>query len=45
LADAACEEYPNLSAYVARREARPALKRAFDAQLAAFTGESPARQE
>ena len=28
------EEYPNLSAYVARGEARPAYKRAFDAQLA-----------
>ena len=32
------EEYPNLSAYVARGEARPAFKRAFDAQLAVFTG-------
>jgi glutathione S-transferase len=31
------EEYPNLSAYVARGEARPAYKRAFDAQLAVFT--------
>jgi glutathione S-transferase len=31
------EEYPNLSAYVARAEARPAYKRAFDAQLAVFT--------
>jgi glutathione S-transferase len=29
-------EYPNLSAYVARGEARPAFRRAFDAQLAAF---------
>jgi glutathione S-transferase len=28
------DEYPNLSAYVARGEARPAYKRAFDAQLA-----------
>jgi glutathione S-transferase len=27
-------EYPNLAAYVARGEARPAYKRAFDAQLA-----------
>jgi glutathione S-transferase len=36
------EEYPNLSAYVARGEARPAYKRAFDAQLAVFTGKSPA---
>ncbi|BCH13218.1 hypothetical protein MesoLjLa_00690 [Mesorhizobium sp. L-2-11] len=35
------EEYPNLSAYVARGEARPAYKRAFAAQLAAFTGKSP----
>ncbi|MGZ3456380.1 MAG: glutathione S-transferase family protein [Polyangiales bacterium] len=30
-------EYPNLAAYVARGEARPAYKRAFDAQLAANT--------
>lgn len=30
--------YPNLVAYVARGEARPAFKRAFDAQLAVFTG-------
>ena len=29
-------EYPNLSAYVARGEARPAFKRAFDAQYAVF---------
>jgi glutathione S-transferase len=36
------DEYPNLSAYVARGEARPAFKRAFDAQLALFTGKSPA---
>ena len=28
------EEYPNLAAYVMRGEARPAFKRAFDAQLA-----------
>jgi glutathione S-transferase len=34
-------EYPNLSAYVARGEARPAFKRAFDAQLAVFTGKPP----
>ena len=33
--------YPNLSAYVARGEARPAYKRAFDAQLAVFTGKPP----
>jgi glutathione S-transferase len=32
------DEYPNLSAYVARAAARPAYKRAFDAQLAVFTG-------
>jgi glutathione S-transferase len=32
------EETPDLSAYVARGEARPAFKRAFDAQLAVFTG-------
>jgi glutathione S-transferase len=31
------EEYPNLAAYVARGEARPAFRRAFDAQLAVFT--------
>ncbi|GLS34048.1 glutathione S-transferase [Mesorhizobium albiziae] len=37
------EEYPNLSAYVARGEARPAFKRAFDAQLAVFTGASTGR--
>jgi glutathione S-transferase len=34
------EEYPNLSAYVARGEARPAYKRAYDAQLAVFTAAS-----
>jgi glutathione S-transferase len=33
-------EYPNLAAYVARGEARPAFKRAFDAQLAVFTAAS-----
>ena len=32
------DEYPNLAAYVARSEARPAYMRAFAAQLAAFTG-------
>ncbi|HEY3786269.1 MAG TPA: glutathione S-transferase family protein [Steroidobacteraceae bacterium] len=32
--------YPNLCAYVARGEARPAYKRAFEAQLAVFTGKS-----
>src|SRR5712672_267389 len=35
------DEYPNLSAYVARGEARPAYKRAFDAQLAGNTGKQP----
>ncbi|MES1176725.1 MAG: glutathione S-transferase family protein [Myxococcales bacterium] len=33
-------EYPNLAAYVARGEARPAYQRAFEAQLAVFTGKS-----
>ncbi len=32
------DDYPNLSAYVARGEARPAFKRAFAAQLAVFLG-------
>jgi glutathione S-transferase len=36
------DEYPNLSAYVARGEARPAYKRAFDAQLLVNTGKLPA---
>lgn len=31
------ERYPNVSAYVARGEARPAYQRAFGAQLAVFT--------
>ncbi len=31
------EKYPNLAAYVARGEARPAYKRAFADQLAVFT--------
>src|SRR6202045_1275299 len=35
------EKYSNLSAYVARGEAGPAYKRAFDAQLAVFTGKPP----
>jgi glutathione S-transferase len=34
-------EYPNLAAYVARGEARPAYKRAFDAQLAVNTAKPP----
>jgi len=35
------EKYPNLSAYIARCEGRPAFKRAFDAQLAVFTAKPP----
>ena len=35
------DEYPNLSAYVARGEARAAFRRAFDAQLAVYTGKPP----
>jgi glutathione S-transferase len=35
------DEFPNLAAYVARGEARPAYKRAFDAQLAVNTGKPP----
>ncbi|HWJ73263.1 MAG TPA: glutathione S-transferase family protein [Kaistia sp.] len=34
------EDYPRLLAYVARGEARPAFKRAFDDQLAVFTAAS-----
>lgn len=34
------EDYPNLAAYVARGEARPAFRRAFAAQLAVFTGKA-----
>lgn len=34
------EEYPNLAAYVARGEARPAFQRAFAAQLAVFLAAS-----
>jgi glutathione S-transferase len=30
------DEYPNLAAYLARGEARPAYQRAFAAQLAVF---------
>jgi glutathione S-transferase len=36
------DEYPNVAAYVARGEARPAYKRAFEAQFAVFTGNRPA---
>lgn len=35
--------YPNLCAYIARGEARPAYKRAFADQLAVFTGKAEAR--
>jgi len=35
------EEYPNLAAFVARGEARPAFRRAFDAQLAVFNANDP----
>src|SRR4051794_15077157 len=35
------EAFPNLAAYLARGEARPAYKRAFDAQLAVYIGISP----
>lgn len=34
------DEYPNLSAYVARGKARPAYKRAFDAQHAVYAGKN-----
>ncbi len=34
------ESYPNIAAYIARGEARPAFKRAFEAQLAVSTGGS-----
>jgi glutathione S-transferase len=34
------DEFPNLAAYLARCEARPAYKRAFDAQLAVNTGKN-----
>jgi glutathione S-transferase len=39
-ASALLPEYPNLAAYVARAEARPAFKRAFEAQLKVFTAAS-----
>ena len=35
------DEYPSLAAYVARGEARPAYKRAFDGQLAVKIGKPP----
>ncbi|MEO7939748.1 MAG: glutathione S-transferase family protein [Burkholderiaceae bacterium] len=36
------DKYPNLSAYIARGEARPAYQRAFAAQLAVFTAQQAA---
>jgi glutathione S-transferase len=36
------EQYPNLCAYIARGEARPAYQRAFAAQLGVFTASQPA---
>jgi len=36
------DDYPNLAAYVARGEARPAFQRAFAAQLAVFTASQAA---
>jgi glutathione S-transferase len=36
------DEYPNISAYLARAKARPAYQRAFAAQLAQATGKTPA---
>ncbi|HEX3903196.1 MAG TPA: glutathione S-transferase family protein [Polyangia bacterium] len=35
------DEFPSLAAYVARGEARPAYRRAFEAQLAVNTGKPP----
>jgi len=35
-------EFPNLAAYVARGEVRPAYKRAFDAQRELYAGKAPA---
>lgn len=37
------DEFPNLAAYVARGEARPAYQRAFEAQLAVNSGKAPPR--
>jgi glutathione S-transferase len=36
------DEFPNLAAYVARGEARPAYKRAYEAQLATYNASRPA---
>ena len=38
------QEFPNLAAYVARGEARPAFRRAFEAQLAVFTAKQAKNQ-
>ncbi|GAA2833218.1 glutathione S-transferase [Aminobacter aminovorans] len=38
--DGIVEDYPNLAAYVARGQARPAYKRSYEAQLAVFTAAS-----
>ena len=38
--DGIVEDYPNLAAYVARGQARPAYKRAYDAQMAVFKAAS-----
>lgn len=35
-------QFPNLVAYIARAEARPAYRRAFDAQYAVFVSQNPA---
>jgi glutathione S-transferase len=43
-ASAMLPEYPNLAAYVARGEARPAFRRAFDAQHAVFAAASTGEQ-
>jgi glutathione S-transferase len=37
------DEFPSLAAYVARAEARPAYKRAFEAQAAVFAASAAAR--
>lgn len=39
------EEFPTLAAYIARAEARPAYKRAFEAQRAIFTDKLPPNQK
>ncbi|UZJ43832.1 glutathione S-transferase family protein [Marinimicrobium sp. C6131] len=38
------DDYPNLGDYVARGEARPAFKRAFEAQLTVFTGKADTKR-